>query len=130
MDKINIEWLDVEKKLEEEEFKKEKGEQYKKQIIDSAPKKDTASAKSSENTENESLGLAALIGETWNEIVVSKGYESVTDKQLTFLNNHTQKLEQKYLNDKQNIMPEIDALLSHVVVYLPKIIKHKTIKKE
>lgn len=130
MDKINIEWNDIEKKLEEEEFKKEKGEQYKKQIIDSAPKKDTASAKAPENTENESLGLAALIGETWNEIVVSKDYESVTDKQLTFLNNHTQKLEQKYLNDKQNIMPEIDALLSHVVVYLPKIIKHKTIKKE
>lgn len=126
---MNFEWHDVEKKLEEEEFKKEKGEQQK-ENQDNQQKEETGQQ---DSEPPKSIGLAAIIYETWNSIAGPKGYDEVNPAQKTFLDKHTAKLEAKWLKDIE-LLPELEAGLSHVVVYLPKWVKyqktHKTAKKE
>lgn len=121
---INIEWKDVEKKVEEDEFKQEKKAQYDEQQQQQSEQNSKQNNEQNDKDEYESLGLASMISEVWNEVAVNKGYEPVTDKQNTFLQKHTEKLEQKYLKDKMNMLPEVEAGLSHLVVYLPKWLKH------
>jgi hypothetical protein len=123
---IDIEWKDVEKKVEEDEFQKEKKAQYDEQQQQQQTEQNSEqNSEQDDADEYESLGLASMISEVWNEVAVDKGYEPVTEKQDAFLQRHTEKLEQKYLKDKMNMLPEVEAGLSHLVVYLPKWLKHK-----
>lgn len=122
---IDIEWKDVEKKVEEEEFKKEKKAEYEQQQEQKQQEQQEEQEEKEEPQQTGSIGLASLISGTWNAIAVNKGYEAVTPQQEEYLSLHTQKIEDKYLKDKINILPEIDFLLSHAIVYIPKYLKHK-----
>ena len=126
MSDIDIEWKDVEKKLEEDEFKTEKKAEFDKQQKEQQEEQ-TEQTEQAEQTEQdyESIGLVDLVSESWNELAVEKGYEPVTEKQQASLRKHTARLEEKYLKDKMNMMPEIEAGLAHLVVYVPKWLKHR-----
>jgi len=123
---IDIEWEDVEKKVEEDEFKKEKKAEYDKQQKEQKTEEKEEQEKPEAQVQKyEPIGLSSLGSEVWNEVAVEKGYEAVSDKQSEFLQKHTARLEEKYLKDRMNMLPEIEAGLAHVVVYLPKWLKHR-----
>ncbi|MDE2439262.1 MAG: hypothetical protein KGN01_07785 [Patescibacteria group bacterium] len=128
---IEVEWSNIEEKPEESEFKDEKSEKWEQRQKETAADAETQSKKTSEtagktHTENdESIGLAEMISETWNEVGADRGYEPISDKQANFLTRHTQRLENKFMKERGDLSPEIEALLAHVVVYLPKWYKKK-----
>ena len=124
MTDIDIEWKDVEKKVEEEEFKKEKAAEYQQQTEQQKTEQQKTETATEDKEKFEALGLSDVISETWNEIAVDKGYEAVNEKQAAFLRKHSERLEEKYLKDRMNLMPEIEAGLTHFVVYMPKWLKH------
>ena len=132
---VNMEWEDVEKKLEEQDFIDEKSKVFSNQQAEKA-KEAAASEPSATGNQstpdqpNEIVGIARMGADTWNEIAVSKGYEPVTDAQKDFLQKHTNRLEEKYLRDRINILPEVESALVHVVVYLPKYLRKHAQKKE
>ena len=129
MNDIDIEWKDVAAKLEETEFKDEKQKQLAAQQAAQQQEAAKTETEQQNNTdapdEYEAIGLASLISGVWNEVAVDKGYEPVTEKQDAFLQRHTARLEEKWLKDKTDMLPEIDAALSHAVVYLPKWLHHR-----
>ena len=127
---MDIEWKDVEKKIEEDEFAKEKQATLREQQAAAAGKAETKTAPETDN-QYETIGLSSMISEVWNETAVEKGYDPVTEQQDEFLRRHTARLEEKYLKDRMNLLPELEAALSHAVVYLPKWLKHiREAKKE
>ena len=125
---VDIEWSDTPEKPEEKEFQKEKND-----IKTDFEKKERLEQKEQAKkefqkeppSEDETLGIADLISEGWNEIAVEKGYEPVLDKQTEFLKKHTVRLENKYLKDAVDIIPELEALITGTIVFLPKYLKHK-----
>ena len=123
-DEINIEWKDVEKKVEEDQFRDAKSQQQVQQ------QQQTNQNQQQQQTHEQkddhlNLGIADMISGIWNEVAVERGYEPVNEKQQEFLNKHTMRFEDKYLKDRINILPEIDAALAHFTVYVPKYIKHR-----
>lgn len=124
---INIEWEDVAEKIEEEEFKKEKKAEYDAQQSEKQDEQDDEQSdeQDEQSDEYKPIGLSSLVSGIWNEVAVEKGYDAVSKEQDAFLLEHTKGFEQKYLKDRMNILPELDAALSHIVVYLPKWLKHK-----
>ena len=127
-EKIDIEWEDVEKKVEEDQFMTEKTETFKnEEKADNTQKTGENNQKQQQKTET--LGLARMIYEYWNTEAVGKGYEEISQKQQDYLDKNTAALEDKYLKDI-NLAPEIRAGLSHVVVYVPKWLRHQKTKKE
>jgi Skp family chaperone for outer membrane proteins len=124
MTDIDIEWKDVEKKVEEDEFKKEKAAEYQQQQSDQKTEQQKTETATEDKDKFESIGLADIVSETWNSIAVDKGYEAVTPQQAAFLRKHSERLEEKYLKDRMNLMPEIEAGLTHFVVYMPKWLKY------
>ena len=128
---IDITWEDTKQKPEETEFQKSKqttlDEETKEELEEEQQEADRESRESveEESKEYEPMGLAAMIGGVWNEVATPKGYEPLTDKQLDFLNTHTARLEEKHLKDKMLMMPEVEALLAHAVIYVPKWLKKK-----
>ena len=128
MSDIDVEWEDVQKKVEEDEFKDAKKKQYDKEAKTASTDKKTDGGnvpKQPDNKEFEAMGLAGMIAEIWNEVGGEKGYEEVTDRQIEFLNKRSARFEKKYLEDRTNILPEIELALSHAVVYVPKWLKHR-----
>lgn len=125
---MEFEWKDIEKKLEEDEFKKEKASEAGK-AQGAGQQGAAASGAAGQSHEWKSIGLAAIGYETWNELAVGKGYDAVSDAQKAFLDRHTAKLEEKWLKNVE-LLPEIEAGLSHVVVYLPKWVKGQKGKAE
>ena len=117
---VNFEWSGTDKKPEEDEFKSEKTQQQ--QDAESSTQKtatnDKPAAGATDNRPH-SIGLAALVYETWNTVAVKKGYDEVNSIQKQFLDKHTEKLEEKWLADIE-LLPELEAGLSHLIVYLPK----------
>lgn len=128
MANVDIEWKDVEKKLEEDEFKKEKSEQLQQEADTAAEQQ--SDKKQDKESDYETIGLSNMVSEMWNGVAVEKGYDPVTEKQSEFLQRHTARFEEKYLKDRLNMLPEIEALASHLVVYLPKWLKHKKETKQ
>lgn len=110
---VNFEWSETDKKPEEDEFKSEKTQQQ--QDAESS----TQNAATTNDKTAASIGLAALLYETWNTVAVKKGYDEVNPIQKQFLDKHTEKLEEKWLADIE-LLPELEAGLSHLIVYLPK----------
>lgn len=133
---VDVEYKEIEKTIAEDEFKRQKLDEYKKKFGDkSAPDSKTNKDKPNENAEpsgsntnntdneyDEQIGIAGMIAEVWNDVGVKRGYDEISEKEITFLNKHSAKLERKMLDLK--LTPEIDAALSHIVVYAPKWIKH------
>lgn len=133
MTDIDIEWKDVAEKVEEAEFKDEKKAEYEQQqnkLKEQQADAEQEQQSGSSDDDFESIGLSGVISEVWNEVAVDKGYEPVSDKQSAFLQRHTERLEEKYLKDRMDMLPEIDAALAHVVVYLPKWLKHQRENKK
>ena len=122
---MDFEWKDVEKKLEEEDFKKEKSEELsnaqKSLGTDAQQQPPSPPAQSSGSWEP--MGLAAIGYETWNQVAVDRGAEPISDEQKRFLDARTRKLEEKWLKNIQ-LLPEIEALMGHIVVYVPKYAKY------
>ena len=75
MTDIDIEWKDVEKKVEEDEFKKEKAAEYQQQQSDQKTEQQKTETTTEDKDKFESVGLADIVSETWNSIAVDKGYE-------------------------------------------------------
>lgn len=118
---VNFEWSGTDKKPEEDEFKSEKTQQQhdaESSTQNAATTNDKPAAGSTDNRPH-SIGLAALVYETWNTVAVKKGYDEVNSIQKQFLDKHTEKLEEKWLADIE-LLPELEAGLSHLIVYLPK----------
>ena len=131
---MQFEWKDVEKKLEEDELKKEKTEELGTSVPAAPPGAQIPQAPggASQATPGggwESIGLAAVGYETWNEVAVARGAEPISDEQKRFLDARTRKLEEKWLRNIK-LLPEIEAALGHVVVYLPKYVKYQKQKKD
>ena len=130
---IDISWEDTAQKPEEAEFQKSKQgklDEEEEEEVEEAEEEQEQQEELKERREGtdeeyESMGIAEMIGSVWNEVATSKGYEAITDKQLEFLNKHTARLEEKHLGDKMKMMPEVEAGLAHLVVYLPKWLKKK-----
>ena len=128
-----FEWHDVEQKLEEDEFKEEKQAEQTEQAEANREQAQQAPGSSDRQQSSfEKIGLASIVYESWNNYAVDKGYSAINETQKAFLDKHTVALEQKYLSDME-LLPEIEALLAHVVVYVPKYTAHmkdKTKTKE
>ena len=127
---MQFEWKDVEKKLEEDELKKEKTEELGTSVPVTPPSaSEPGSPPLPGGSGWEPIGLAAIGYETWNEVAVARGAEPVSDAQKRFLDARTKKLEEKWLKDMK-LLPEIEAALGHVVVYLPKYVRYLKQKKD
>ena len=129
MPEINIDWKDIEPKLEEQAFKDANAAKSKKATggagaggTGDGKKEDSKKEESTDSME--SFGLADMIAESWNDVAIPKGYDGVTETQKTFLTKHTIKLENKIIK-AINLVPEVEASLAHVIVYLPKWVKKK-----
>lgn len=127
-DTISVEWEDIAPKLEEAEFMKEKAAKLgNKTMQTGAPNNSGNGTSGSQTTPSnyESIGLSDMVSEIWNEVAVEKGYEPVNEKQKEFLNRHTARVEEKYLKDRMNMLPEIESALAHFTVYVPKWLKYR-----
>ena len=123
-DEINIEWKDVEKKVEEDQFRDAKAQQQNQQQSQEQQNQQQQQAHEQKD-DHLNLGLAGMVSGIWNDLAAERGYEPVDEKQQEFLNKHTARLEDKYLRDRMNILPEIEAALAHFTVYVPKYMKHR-----
>jgi hypothetical protein len=131
MKNVDIDWTDVEKKVEEDELKNEKKEQYDKQQKQQDEQQDEQQNEQQDEQQDDyqPIGIAALFSGAWNEIVVPKGYEPVSDAQEKFLEKHTARFEEKYLKNV-NLIPELETALAHSIVYLPKWLAHSRIMQK
>lgn len=130
---LDIKWSDIKPKLEEEEFKKAKKTKLDEQNAaeeEQAEGEEEAAEEETEGERYEPMGLAELGAELWNESAVPKGYDAISEQQKAFLDKHTGRLEEKWLKDRLKILPEIEAGLSHIIVYLPKWLKYRREHKE
>lgn len=136
---IQLEWKDVEKTLKEDEFKNK----YQQMQAAKDNKIDEEKGKNAEpnqptnegpqpplEKDYESMGLAEMVSEMWNDVGGEKGYELVTDKQKAFLEKHTARLEEKHFKEKMDMIPELEAALAHVVVYVPKFLKKRRLDRQ
>ncbi len=126
MPDVNIKFENEPQPPEEETLKQEK-----KTILEEQQGAEQQAQQPQQEQGVETGSLASIIVMNWNKIAVDKGYEPVSDRELEYLKEHSQRLEAKY-SGKLAVLksPELEFAIALIHVFAPKIYDHYAKSKQ
>jgi len=123
MEKINIEFKKLEKPISEDKFKEEYREI--KEELETQEKMQENERKTPEEQRGGKIqGIHGIIIHTWDYLAPQKGLTPLTEEEKEYLTEGFKRFEENQ-RVKQLEDPKIEALLSLIIVFGPKILERQ-----